>query len=70
MTKTLQLQTLTCPSCITKIEKAVGAQKGVNKVEVLFNASKVKVNIAEDAPSDLNVKSLIEELGYEVISES
>ncbi len=41
-TKTYQLETLTCPSCITKIEGAVKKMSGVKMVEILFNASKVK----------------------------
>ena len=41
-TKTYQLETLTCPTCTKKIETAVKQMDGVKKVEVLFNASKVK----------------------------
>ena len=40
----MQLGTLTCPSCMTKIEKAVANHDGVENVKVLFNASKVKAN--------------------------
>ncbi|AOT70700.1 heavy-metal-associated domain-containing protein [Geosporobacter ferrireducens] len=42
-TKTYQLETLTCPICITKIEGAVKKMSGVKMVEMLFNASKVKI---------------------------
>lgn len=47
---TIQLETLTCPSCLQKIDKAVKALEGVDKesVEVLFNSSKVKVNYDEE----------------------
>jgi len=36
---TIQLETLTCPSCIQKIENAVKSLEGVDKesVNVLFN---------------------------------
>ena len=65
MTTTYQLATLTCPSCIAKIDRAVSSVDGVENVEVLFNASKVKVDLAEGANPD--VKKIIEDLGYEVL---
>ncbi len=66
--KTYQLQTLTCPSCIKRIEKALGTQPEVEDVKVLFSASKVKVIHAENADTDVT-RQTIESLGYEVISE-
>ena len=47
---TIQLGTLTCPSCMQKIESAVKGLDGVEQdtVKVLFNASKVKLNFNED----------------------
>ena len=41
--KTYQLQTLTCPTCATKIEAAVKKMKCVEDVQVMFNARNVKV---------------------------
>lgn len=35
-----QLGTLTCPSCIKKIEMALESTEGVNLVKVLFNLEK------------------------------
>lgn len=62
----IQLGTLTCPSCMQKIEQGLSQQTGVEKVTVLFNASKVKVEINEKdiQPEDLSKK--IEALGYNV----
>ena len=42
----LQLETLSCPSCMQKIEGAVKSVNGVDKdsIKVLFNSSKVKTN--------------------------
>lgn len=34
-----------------KIENAVGQQKGVDKVKILFNASKVKADLRSDETS-------------------
>ena len=65
---TYQLQTLTCPSCINKITAAVSSMPGVKDVEVLFNASKVKVS-HEDTEEPSDIRQTIERLGYEVLSE-
>lgn len=68
-TKTYQLQTLTCPTCVNKITTAVKTLPGVEEVEVLFNASKVKVGYNDAAEQFGDVKATIEKLGYEVIGE-
>lgn len=66
---TIQLETLSCPSCLQKIENAVKGLAGVNKdsLKVLFNASKVKVEFdPETIPID-EIENAIENLGYSVI---
>ncbi|MDD2269165.1 MAG: heavy-metal-associated domain-containing protein [Eubacteriales bacterium] len=65
---TLQLETLTCPSCLQKIDKAVKALDGVDKesVNVLFNSSKVKLNFDDEKLSVENIEKAITTLGYEV----
>lgn len=62
----IQLETLTCPSCLQKIENGVGNLIGVDKdsLKVMFNASKVKVNFDGDALSIGNIEKAIEDLGY------
>ncbi|KAF1302962.1 MULTISPECIES: heavy-metal-associated domain-containing protein [Enterococcus] len=62
----IQLDALTCPSCMQKIESAVGHQAGVEKVKVLFNAGKVKAEIDSSQISADTVVKVIEDLGYEV----
>lgn len=66
---TIQLEALTCPSCLQKIDKAVKALEGVDKesVEVLFNSSKVKVNYDEEKTSIEEIEKAITALGYEVL---
>lgn len=66
---TIQLETLTCPSCLQKIDKAVKALEGVDKesVEVLFNSSKVKVNFDAEKTSIAEIEGAITALGYEVL---
>ncbi|NLW58968.1 MAG: heavy-metal-associated domain-containing protein [Firmicutes bacterium] len=65
---TLQLETLTCPSCLQKIDHAVKALPGVDKesVNVLFNASKVKLNFDEEKITIDQIEKAITDLGYEV----
>lgn len=67
--KTYQLETLTCPTCAHKIETAVKKMPGVNDVQVLFNASKVKVNFDEDLGDGKEIRKTIEKLGYGVLGE-
>ncbi|QCX23701.1 heavy-metal-associated domain-containing protein [Companilactobacillus futsaii] len=62
----LQLGDLTCPSCMTKIRKAVENQDGVSDVKVLFNAGKVKANIDQAKVTGNDLSSVITDLGYEV----
>lgn len=68
-TKTFQLQTLTCPSCVNKITAGVKSLPGVKSVEVLFNSSRVKVDCEENSCSSEDIKNTIDQLGYKVIDE-
>jgi copper ion binding protein len=63
----LQLEPLTCPSCIKKIETKVGKMEGVEEARVLFNSSKVKATINEDQVTADDLKDTIEKLGYQVM---
>ena len=66
---TIQLETLTCPSCAQKIENATKSLSGVEKesVKVLFNSSKVKFDYEAEKISIEDVEKAITALGYEVI---
>jgi copper chaperone len=63
-----QLEVLTCPSCINKIEGVLKKEDGVENAKVLFNSSKVKVDYNEDKTSSDKLAGLIEKLGYPVLS--
>ncbi|SDK00759.1 Copper chaperone CopZ [Jeotgalicoccus aerolatus] len=65
---TIQLETLSCPSCIQKIDNAVKGLAGVEKdsVKVMFNASKVKTEFDEAVTAIENIENAIENLGYPV----
>ena len=65
---TIQLETLTCPSCMTKIEAALKGLNGVNKdtLSVSFNTSKAKVDFDEGQVDIEAILKRITDLGYEV----
>jgi len=66
---TIQLESLTCPSCIQKVEGAVKSLDGVDKesVNVSFNSSKVKLNFDDEKLSVKDIENAISKMGYEVI---
>jgi len=66
---TIQLETLSCPSCLQKIEKGVKGLDGVKKdsVKVLFNSSKVKTDFDSESVNVKEIEKAIEDLGYPVI---
>ena len=63
----LQLGELTCPSCMTKIQKAVANQDGVSDVKVMFNAGKVRADFDSSKTDANKLADVITELGYEVL---
>ncbi|HHV25669.1 heavy-metal-associated domain-containing protein [Anaerosalibacter bizertensis] len=65
---TIQLETLTCPSCMQKVEGAVKGLDGIDQdtIKVLFNSSKVKLNFDEEKISIDQIENAIAKVGYEV----
>lgn len=61
---TLQLEKLTCPSCMQKISNNVEALNGVNQAKILFDASKARVYFNESSITTEEIIQKIEELGY------
>lgn len=66
---TIQLETLSCPSCLQKIENSLKGLNGVEKdsVKVMFNASRVKTDFNSETVTIENIEKAIEDLGYPVI---
>lgn len=64
----IQLETLTCPSCINKIEGVLNKQTGVDEAKVMFNSSKVKITYNEEETNPNELSEIIEKLGYPVLS--
>ena len=69
-TATIQLETLTYPSCMQKIEGAIKNLDGVAKdtVNVMFNSSKVKLEFDEDKIALEDITNAIIKVGYELKS--
>ena len=65
---TIQLETLTCPSCTEKVKAAVGGIEGVDKdtIEVMFNSSRVRFDFDEEKNSIDKYEEAIDRVGYEV----
>jgi len=69
MTKAVfQLEPLTCPSCIKKIESALKRTAGMVEAKVLFNSGKVKTEFDEELINADQLEHMIEKLGYMVIN--
>ncbi len=69
MTKAvIQLEQVTCPSCIKKIETALNKLPGVAAVEMLFHSSKVKTQFDETIVNADKLVNTINKLGYSVMS--
>ena len=69
-TATLKLDTLTCPSCMLKIEAAARNVPGVDQdtVHVSFANSKVTFRFDENLTDAQTVAHAIEKVGYPVLS--
>ena len=68
-TKTYQLETVSCPSCIAKIEGMLKKTPGIHESEVLFNTSRVKAAFDENVIDSKTIKDKIGKLGYKVLGE-
>lgn len=68
MTKAVyQLEPLTCPSCVKKIETALDKTNGVKLAKVLFNSGKVKTEFDDTLTNAEELANVIQKLGYPVI---
>ncbi len=66
---TVQLETLTCPSCMQKIEGALKGIDGVDaqSINVSFNSSKAKFEFDEEKVSIEEIEAQIQKVGYDVL---
>lgn len=61
---TLQLDNLTCPSCMNKIITTINGLHGVEKIKILFDAGKARVAFDDDIVSEDDIIHTIENIGY------
>ena len=66
MKKKIRLEQLTCPTCVTKREKAVKSLDGVNEVSVGFNTSTAIVDFNEEKITQDKIIRVIKDLGYDL----
>ena len=66
---TINLETLTCPSCMQKIEGAMKGLDGIDQdtVSISFNSSRLRFNFDEDKITIEEVEKAIDKVGYDVI---
>jgi copper chaperone CopZ len=64
----IQLETLSCPTCATKIESALRRTKGVKDPEVLFNSSRVRLTFDSTTIEIEEIKKVLSALGFTPIS--
>lgn len=64
----LELETLTCPSCMQKIEAVTKKFEGIDQesVDLSFTTSKLKFEFDETLMKIEDVKNKIEQIGFQV----
>ncbi|NLL75037.1 MAG: heavy-metal-associated domain-containing protein [Erysipelothrix sp.] len=65
---TIQLETLTCPSCIAKIEGALKKVDGVDdaSTKISFSSSRVRLDFDDSKTSIEAIENSITKMGYSV----
>lgn len=65
---TIQLETLTCPSCIAKIEGALKKVDGVDNAstKISFSSSRVRLDFDDSKTSIEDIEKSITKMGYGV----
>jgi Cu2+-exporting ATPase/Cu+-exporting ATPase len=66
----LNVEGMTCVNCARAIEISLKNLKGVSEVSVSFELGRVLVDYAPNFVSEEDIKRVIEDLGYRVVSVS
>lgn len=66
---TLNVQGMSCGSCVNKVEENVGKLNGVESVKVQLSDGKVDITFDESTIVLEEIKGAIKDTGYEVIEE-
>ncbi|MDV6379079.1 heavy-metal-associated domain-containing protein [Sporosarcina sp. GW1-11] len=62
------MEPFSCPSCVKKIEGALGRANGVQQVKVLFHSNKIRVQFDDSVVAAEELQQLVEKLGYPVLN--
>ena len=62
---TLRSQQLSCPSCVAKIEKALGAREGVKHAKVHFTTGRIEVEHDDQRIAAAELVKVVRAAGYE-----
>jgi len=64
VTTLLRSRELSCPSCVPKIEKALGALPGVASAKVHFNTGRIEVEHEATRPLEDELIEAVARVGY------
>ncbi|MCS7052659.1 MAG: cation-translocating P-type ATPase [Ignavibacterium sp.] len=62
----IEIDGMTCASCVARVEKAISKAKGVHKVNVNLASEKATLSIDDEVFDLIEVKNFIENAGYQV----
>lgn len=62
----IEIDGMTCASCVARVEKAISKAKGVNKVNVNLASEQATLSIDDEIFDVIEVKNFIENAGYKV----
>ncbi|MFB6286999.1 MAG: heavy-metal-associated domain-containing protein [Candidatus Bipolaricaulia bacterium] len=65
MQTTLRSQELSCPSCVSKIEKMLTGTEGVRDATVHFNTGRIEVEYDADAVTEDDLTRVVQRAGYD-----
>lgn len=64
--KRIALETLTCPSCVKKLEQGINKLNGVENTEVRFTTSTLRVSYNPEEISLNDIETRIGDLGFAI----
>jgi copper chaperone CopZ len=67
ITTLLRSRELSCPSCVPKIEKALGALPGVTRAKVHFNTGRIEVEHEAARPAADELVAAVARVGYKAV---
>ena len=62
------LEPLSCPTCVKKIEGTLAKIDGMNEVRVMFHSNRVRTQFDDNKIQAEDIKDTITKLGYPVVS--